>query len=54
VTGNSRNPVPSIAAASSDGSPDIFPSRALIAISQIDAADTYTSSAATIASRAAR
>jgi len=45
VTGSSSNPLASIAAAKAWASPSILPSRALMAISQIEAADTYTACA---------
>ena len=45
VTVSSSNPVASIAAAKAWASPSILPSRALMAIFQIEAADTYTACA---------
>jgi hypothetical protein len=43
--GRCKKPLDSTAATSASGSAAIFPSRALMAISQIEAADTYTASA---------
>ncbi len=52
-TASSRNPLASIAAANASGSPVVFPSRVLVAISQVDAAETQTTSAEARRPRAA-